>query len=165
MRATLSLLLLPLLLAGCGANAIDAPSLSPRAVERQPVAMPDEASEPQVPLDPALPPRIAAIEASATQGHADFEKTRARTQAAVDKAANAPSGSDAWTFAQQELSALDAARGPVNHAAAELDALQQDETNLTAGNRAAIEAAATRLNALSQTESEAVAALSGRLKP
>ncbi len=164
MRVTPLSLLLPLFLAGCGANAIDAPSLSPRPVERQPVEMPDEASEPQVALDPALAPRIATIEAGASQGHADFEKARTRAESAVGKAANAPSGSEAWTVAQQEMSALDAARGPVNHAAAELDVLQQDPANLTAGNRAAIQAAALRIEALAQGESDAVAALSGRLR-
>jgi hypothetical protein len=164
MRLVSSALLWPLLLAGCGAPAIDAPSLSPRPVERQSVEMPDAPAEPQVALDPALPPRIAAIEAAATQGHAAFETARMRAEAAVVKAANAPAGSEAWTFAQQEMSALDTARGPVNHAAAELDALRQDEANLTSGNRTAIEAAAARLEALSQAEADVLATLSGRLQ-
>jgi hypothetical protein len=159
-----SFLLLPLLLAGCGGRAIDAPSLSPRAVERSPVPYPDEPKEPQVEADPALLQTLAAIEAEAAKGHMAFEAARARTTAAVTAAAGAAVASEAWTAAQQELSALDALRNAVGHAAVEIDALRGDPANLTSGNRGAIEAATARVGLLSQAESDAVAQLSRRLK-
>jgi hypothetical protein len=165
MRIPSSILPALLLLGGCvGGGKIDAPSLGLRAVEKQPVAMPDEAAEPQTPLDPALEKRIRAIESDAATGHAAFETARVRTAAAVDKAASAPAGSEPWTVAQQELSVLDAARGAVAHASAEIDALRIEPANASLGNRNAVEAAGQRMSALAQQESEVVAALSGRLK-
>lgn len=152
------------LLGGCAGRGIDAPSLGLRAVEKQPVDMPDEASEPQVALDPALATRIAAIEADAKAGHAAFETAQARAAAAVGKAANAPVGSEPWTVAQQELSLLEASRTAVGHAAGEIDALRVEPANATPGNRNAIQAAGDRIAALSQAENDAVAGLSGRLR-
>ena len=164
MRAILLPLLGFALLDGCAGGTIDAPSLGLRAVEKQPVELPDQASEPQVPVDPALTARIATIESAANAGHAEFETARARAAVAVEKAANAPAGSELWTIAQQQLSEVDAARGPVAHAAAEIDALRIEPANATSGNRTAIEAAGERIGKLSEAEAAAVAALGGRLK-
>lgn len=163
MRGVPLLLFLAALAGGCAGRDIDAPSLGPRAVERQPIAAPDAASEPQVPADAALTGRIAAIETVARQGHAEFERARARAAIAVGRAGGASAGSESWTAAQQELSALDAARAPVSHAAADIDALRQEPASAASGNRAAIEAAAARVEALSQAEAADFASLSARL--
>lgn len=160
----ISLMIGLLLLSGCGGRAIDAPGLGPRAVERLPIPLPDEASEPQVATDPALAARIEAVEATAREGQAEFERLRGQTAMAVARAQGAPAGGESWTVAQQQLSALDAARGAIARAAADIDALHQEPANASSGNRAAIEAAAARIEALSQAEAEAFAALSGRLK-
>lgn len=157
-------LLLPLLLAGCAAGKIDAPSLSPRPAEKTEVPMPDEASEPQVAADPALIARIAEIEKAAQDAHAAFETARGPAEATITKAANVPAGSEAWIAAQQELSTLDSTRGGVGHAAADLDGLRNEPANATSGNRAAIEAAGQRIEALSKAEADVFARLSGMLK-
>lgn len=157
--------LLPILfaLAACGGRMIDAPSLSPRAVEKSPVPYPDQASEPQVAADPALIEKIAAIEADAAKGHAAFEAAQARAAAAIAKAAGAAAGSEAWTVAQQELSVLESARNVVGHAGVDLDGLRNDPANATSGNRTAIDAASVRVEALSKAEADAVSRLSAGL--
>jgi len=157
--------LLPLLmLAGCTAAVIDAPSLKPRAAEKSEVPMPDDASEPQVAADPALLAHIAEIEKVAAEAHAAFEQARGPAEEAVEKAGNAPPGSEGWTVAQQQLSALDATRGGIGHAAADLDGLRNDPANATSGNRTAIEAASQRIEALSTSEADVFTRLSGMLK-
>ena len=162
MRFALILILLPL--AACGGTMIDAPSLSPRAVEKAPVPYPDAASEPQVAADPALLQQIAVIEADAAKGHAAFAAAQDHAATAIGRAAGAAAGSETWTAAQQLLSVLDAARGAVGHASVDLDALRNDPANATSGNRGAIEAASARIDALSQAEAEAMARLSAGLK-
>ena len=157
-------LLTILLLSACSHVEIDAPSLGPRDVERHAIPLPDEASEPGSPVDPALVRTIATIEAAATQGHADFETQRARAAVAVEKAGNAAAGSELWLTAQQELSALDGTHGLAGRAAADLDALRSIPANAALGNRQAIDAAGARIDALTASEAEAIATLNAKLK-
>ncbi len=150
------------LLSACGPQ-VNAPSLAPRPVEKLPIALPAEVSEPAVPADPDLADRIAPLVAQAQAGDQAFARQRGATDAAVAKAAGAGQGSEAWIVAQQALSALDTARGPVRDAAASIDAMRAEPANAGSGNRAAIDAAAATIEALDDAEAAAVAALSAKL--
>ena len=159
----------PLLLVLCGCLAaggcgpVSAPSLAPRAVERRAIELPAAASEPDVGVDPALAGRIAPLVDAAVAGDAGFALARRRTDAAVARAAHAPPGSEAWTVAQQELSALEGQRGPARDAAAAIEALRQEPAYAAPASRAAIDAAARRIEAIDQAQAAALAALSARL--
>lgn len=150
------------LAAGCGPQ-VTAPSLDVRPIERQPVALPAEASEPSVPADPVLMQQLATAEQAARTADARFATVREETERAVSAAAGTPAGSERWTAAQQALSALAAARGPVREAAATVEALRADPANGGSGARAAIDAAAARIGPLEEAEADAVARLATRL--
>ena len=68
-----------------------------------------------------------------------------------------------FAIAQQALSALDTARGPVRDSVAAIDAMRSEPANAASGNRAAIDAAAATIEALDDAEAASVAALSARL--
>ena len=150
------------LLSACGPQ-VNAPSLAPRAVEKQPIDLPAEASEPETPVDPDLASRIAPLVAAAQAGDRAFATQRTATEAAVARARAAAQGSEGWIVAQQALSALDTARGPVRDSVAAIDAMRSEPANAASGNRAAIDAAAATIEALDDAEAAAVAALSARL--
>ena len=150
------------LLAACGPS-VHAPSLGLRAVEKQPIELPGPASEPQIPVDPALTARIAPLVESAQAGDRGFARQRIETESAFAKAKGAAPGSEAWIVAQQALSALDATRGPVRDAAGTIEAMRVEPANAGSGNRAAVESAATTIEALDDAETAVLAALSARL--
>jgi len=158
-----SLLSVLLLMPGC-ASQISAPSLGPRAVEKQPIDMPlMDGSEAEHPADAALATRIAALVAAAQAGQKDFLQHQASASAAVGRAAGTGVGSDAWIAAQEALTSLDSARGATRDAAAALDALREDPANAAPGNQKAIDAAAAEIAQIAQAQSSAVGELSGRL--
>ena len=150
------------LLGGCG-PLINAPSLAPRAVEKQPIDLPAAADEPLTPASPALTARLAPLVATATSGDDAFARQRAETEAAIGRSGAATAGSEAWIVAQQALSALDTARAPVRDAAAAIEELRSDPAFAGSGDRAAIDAAARTIEALDDAEAAAVTALSARL--
>jgi hypothetical protein len=150
-------------LAGCGAQ-VSAPSLMPRAVEKQPIDMPvTDAIEADTPVDPALRAKIAEQLAAGQAGDRAFAAQRAETEKAVARAAGAAQGSEPWIAAQEAVTALTALRAPVRDAAAAIDALRDDPANAAPGNRAAIDAAAAEMTALETKEADAVAALNKAL--
>jgi hypothetical protein len=152
-----------LVLAGCS-HEVSAPSLLPRAVEKQPIDMPvTDAVEADTPVDPALQAKIAAQLAAAQAGDRAFTAQQAETEKAVARAAGAGQGSDAWVEAQEAVTALAATRAAVRDAAAAIDALRDDPANAAPGNRAAIDAAVTAVTALETREADAVAALNKKL--
>jgi len=152
-----------LALSACGAE-VQAPSLMPRAVEKQPIDMPvAEASETQTPLDPRLQAAIAKQIEAAQAGDRDFTARRATAETAVAKAAGKPQGSEEWVQAQEAVTALETARGAVHDAAAAIEALRDDPANRTSGNREAIDAATKQVGAIEASEAAAVAALTAKL--
>ena len=152
-----------LVLAGCGAQ-VSAPTLAPRAVEKQPIDMPvTSATEPEGPADAALVAKIAPLVASAEAGDKAFSEQRARTAAVVARAAGTAQGSEAWVAAQEAVTALASARGPVRDAAGAVDALRIDPANAAPGNRAAIDTAAARIEAIERAEGAAIAELNAKL--
>jgi hypothetical protein len=164
MRSPLSFVALSgaALLSACGPQ-VHAPSLAPRPVEKQPIDLPAESSEPATPVDAALAARIAPLVAAAHAGDQAFARQRTETEAAIAKAAGAAQGSEAWIAAQQSLSTLDAARAPVREAAAAIEAMRVEPANAASGNRGAIEAAARIIETLDDAEAATVATLGTKL--
>ena len=152
----------PGLLGGCLAP-VAAPSLMPRAVERQPIDLPSASGEAGAALDPALAGRLAPLVAAAEAGDRAFVTLRGQVETAAGRAAGSAQESEAWTTAQQLLSALETSRDPVRDAALQVEAVRQEPANASAENRAAVEAAATRIEALENAERDAVTMLSRRL--
>ena len=149
-------------LAGC-ASRTSAPSLMPRAVEKQPIDMPvAEPVERESPADPALRAALAKQIAAAEAGDRDFGTQRVAAEKAVAAAAGTAQGSEAWVQAQEAITALETPRTAVRDAAAAIDALR-DPARASTGNRAAIDAAAARVGEIERAETEAVAALSAKL--
>lgn len=153
-----------IMLAGCGPQ-VSAPSLLPRAVEKQPIDMPlTDAREAETPATPALLAQVAAVTGAADAADRAFAAQKDRSAAAVARAVDAVQGSEVWIAAQESLTALDAARGPVAEAATALDALRQDPANAGPGNRAAIDQAAKRVEQMDAAQKAAIAALARRLR-
>jgi len=153
-----------LVLVGCGPQ-VSAPSLAPRAVEKQPIELPVPApSEQETAVDPSLGARLQPLLAKAEAGQRDFDAQRTEADAAVARAAGATPGDEAWTVAQQALSALDATRGAAHDAAAEVDAIRQEPAFIGTGSRAAIDAAAAEIAAIADAQATAFAALQARLR-
>lgn len=163
MRMGLLLAVVTAPLAGCGAG-IDAPPLTPQPFERLPIDLPAATSEVDSPPDAAVAARLAAFARTADGGDAGFETARAIAARRIDNAARAAPGSEPWTVAQQALSALEAARGPVRDAADGIEALRQEPASAGTGNRAAVETAAAHVEALDTREADALAVLSARLR-
>jgi hypothetical protein len=151
------------LLFGCHAVA-DAPSLAPRPAERQPVLDPAQASEPDSTLDPALRERLAAILSAGEEANDVFERARAEADAAVTKAQGRPEGDDSWVAAQQALSALEAARAPMQAQVAALAELRVNPDYAARANRDAIDVADQRIGVLNDAQSTAFQALAQRLR-
>jgi hypothetical protein len=140
-------LALLLLAAGC-ANSNAYPSLAPRPIEKISLSEPENTPPPAPPANPALGARYAAIVEAAKKGDDDFQREEAAVRAAAERGAHAAVGSDAWIAAQQAATRLEAARGPVTKALADLDAQR------TSGDfdPAALAAATDEVNAIDAHE-------------
>lgn len=112
------------MLAGCN-DRRDYPLLGQRPIEREPSALPPS-PPPAAPTDVARNARAAALAELARQGDAGFVRLAEATCDNIARGLGAGQGSEAWIAAQQALSSLQAARGPVQSAAAELDRLMTD---------------------------------------
>lgn len=139
------------------------PSLAPRPAERSdatpPAAPPASVA---IAADTVRDARAAALAAQAAQADAAFVKAAGGVCRTIAAGLLASEGSEAWVSAQQALSALDAARGPVRAAAAELDKLLIDSSG---GESAAIDtdrlaAADAQVSALDAAEQARVTEIS-----
>jgi hypothetical protein len=166
MRFGIWFLLGPAVAACLGAcrGDIAAPSLAPRPVERMPILDPVPASEPASEASPALAARLSAIQARADAAGGDFERARSVAATSVARAAGASAGDEAWIDAQQALSALEAARAPLQAQAAALDDLRNDPANAGPADREAIERASARIEAIASEQARALADLNARLR-
>ena len=143
---------------------VHAPSLMPRAVEKQPIDMPvEQAAEPEGPATPALQAAVARQIDAAHAGDRAFADSRATAETAVAKAVGKGQGSEEWVQAQEAITALESARTTVRDAATAIDALRDDPANAAPGNRAAIDAAARQVSEIENAQSAAVAVLTGKL--
>jgi hypothetical protein len=150
-------------LAGCGSQ-VSAPTLMPRAVEKQPIDLPvSEAVERETPADPALQTELSKQMAAAEAGDKAFMEQRAATEIAVTRAAGAAPGGEDWVQAQEGITSLETARTAVRDAAVAVDALRSNPAYAGTGSRAAIDAAAAKVDEMDKAEAAAIAALAAKL--
>jgi hypothetical protein len=117
---------LSLSLAAC-AQPGNFPSLAPRAIEFAGDEEPSRPAAPPVATEAALLSRINELKEQARAGQNAFEGSLSRTSRAAARAG--VSGSESWVAAQQELSRLEADRGPTLAALAALDRLTVERSS------------------------------------
>ena len=159
-------LLLTAALTGCAAPALQAPSLAPRAAEAIDPRVPVPEPELSTVVDPTLAGRLSALIAQAEAGDAAF---RAAAPAARQAAAAAGARqSESWIAAQQALSALVAARGPVTRALGDVDELGaariQQLGGIAAADMRAIQAASARIAEIDRRHAALIDELQARLR-
>lgn len=158
------LILAALSVAGCAGGTGPYPSLGPRPIERNLAAAtsvdPAATPAPAIPADPAADADVATQLAAAEAARTAFIADEAVARRAVDAASGQPAGGEAWVTAQQALSRLDQARGPIGAALANLD-----EKLIAAGGAPApaLSDAWTRVSAIEAEQRAAVSALAARL--
>ncbi|MBA2771773.1 MAG: hypothetical protein H0U34_07130 [Sphingomonas sp.] len=159
-------LLLTAALAGCAAPASQAPSLAPRAAEAIDPRMPLPEPQLSTAVDPGLAAQLSALITQAQAGDAQFRATAPAAQQAASSAG--PRESESWVVAQQALSALVAARGPVTRALGDIDALGaariQRLGGIAAADMRAIQAAAGRVAEIDRREAALIDQLQARLR-
>jgi len=169
----LAALAAPMLLAGCAGQAeINSPSLARRDVERgifEVVPAPPPAVEAQVPDSGSVGlEAVNAIVARADKGIASFDAALDPTRQTVRAAGGSGIASDAWSEAQTAISALNAARGELAVALADLDRQYVLATELKADGQAVpvadIAGVRTRLADALHRQDEALADLRGMLE-
>ncbi len=158
-------LLVLALLSACSTPQSAGPSLAPRAAEAIDPRVPIPGEVVAGPADPALAAKISELLAEVRSGNAAFQA--AAQNAAALAAAAGPPQSDSWIVAQEALSGLVAARGPVTKAIADLDELAAGRIaasgGILPGDLAAIEAATTEAGAIGQRQAELIDRLQARL--
>ena len=154
-----------LLLSACAAQQESEPSLAPRAAESIDPRVPIPGEVVSGPADAALASRIAALMAQVRAGDTAFAAAAQNAQALA--AAAGPAESESWIVAQEALSALVAARGPVTRAIADLDGLAATRIAATGGllpgDLDALNAATTEAGAIGQREAEVIDRLQAQL--
>lgn len=117
----------------------------------------------EVPSDPALRARIAALIGQAQGGERDFVAALGATEAAVGRAGAA--GSESWVEAQLAVSRLEATRTATTRALAELDglAIGRAEVATNSEDFAAIGAAIAEVERIAASQQQRWDRLRGRL--
>lgn len=160
----LALLILPALTA-CAATPSAEPSLAPRSAEAIDPRVPIPSETAAGPADPALASRLAELIGQVRNGDAAFQA--AADDAARLVAAAGPAQSESWVVAQQAVSALVAARGPVTRAIADIDALATARIARSGGilpaDLAAIQAASAEAGAIGEREAATIDRLQAQL--
>lgn len=110
----------------CTGPAANYPSLTPRAIEQRSDEPESLALPAPAPADAALGQRIDTLLDDARRGETRFVAALPAAERAISGARGSRLGSEAWIVAQQQLSALDAARTPTSAAMAALDTLYID---------------------------------------
>lgn len=151
-------------LSGCAPGG-DFPSLAPRPIEKtDPGDAPAPAATADATADAGLLKRLSAILESGEAGHRAFNAELAIVRPAVEKASGAAPGGETWVAAQQAYSRLDAARGALLFALADVDALRREQADsANAGNKTALDRAAERLAQLDAEEDAVLAELAAKL--
>src|ERR1700712_2525376 len=99
-----------LFLSACG-TGVDAPSLMPRAIEKQAnLAPPIAAPVNSAPISAALRSQIDTLFAKVKAGDAAFSTTDRASGRLIAAGHGAAEGSEAWVVGQQAQSALEASR-------------------------------------------------------
>lgn len=159
---TLPALSIALAVCACSDTSGGYPSLQPRAVEQLSFAEPQRPAPPPVVADPAAIARYAPLIAKAHRADLAFHRVLKEESGALARGREAPTGSDAWGNAQQSLSRVQSARGPVQRILTDLDAARAVPPGETsAGEALAAAQAFDQVQAIDRDEAEALAPLSG----
>lgn len=119
-----------LLVAGCASGAsADYPALGKRTIEERFAVVESVPLPPPGPLPAELAARLDRWRADADSADAAFAALRDETATAVAAARGAARASEAWITAQQALSRLAVARGPIVAALGDADALYVERQN------------------------------------
>ena len=160
-----SILLLALAAGACSTPPGPIPSLAPRAAEAIDPRVPIRAEPPAGTVDPALAARLVRLLGEARRGDQDFQAVANQAERLVGSAGSP--ASENWIAAQQALSALVAARGPVAHALSAIDAIAAQDLEsagwIGPADLAAIEAASNEAGAIDGREAALVDSLQARL--
>lgn len=163
-RHVLSLLLTPLIVAGCASTGGE-PSLAPRAAEAIDPRIPVVDSSASLAPDPQLVEALVAIRNRALAAAGQAEPAIASAAGLVG-GAGAPE-SESWIVAQQAVSAAIAARAPFTQALGDLDRLitqrVRSSGRLVPRDLAAADAVSAELSAIDRRQAEAIAALQRKL--
>jgi hypothetical protein len=123
-------------LSACGPGA-NAPSLLPRAIEKQANAAPSLANPAtSARITPALRSQIDTLLTRVKAGDAVFTKTDGASGRQISAGKGAAEGSEAWVVGQQAQSALEAARQDSAGALAEIETLLLAQTQAAASDPA-----------------------------
>jgi hypothetical protein len=159
---------LPMLviLAGCAAPEMNAPSLAPRAAEAIDPRVPVPEAPVPTQATPALVRQLEGLVAEAIAGDQAFRASADDAERLAEAAG--PPQSESWIAAQQALSAAVAARAPVTRALGEIDALGagriQQLGGIGAADLAAINAAAARVAEIDARHAALIERLQARLR-
>ncbi|CAN5278536.1 hypothetical protein BH09PSE3_BH09PSE3_07390 [soil metagenome] len=126
--------LILLTLAACG-DGIQAPSLLPRAIEKQvgasrPVPPPVNAA----PIDPALQRQLGELMGRVKEGDSAFTTADQTSARLITAGRTAAEGSEAWVVGQQAQSVMEAARQNSAAALAEIENLLLAQTQAAASD-------------------------------
>ncbi len=161
-----SALLMTLAIAGCAAPALQPPSLGPRATEAIDPRVPVPEPHLSTAVDAGLAEQLSALVAQAQGGDSQFRAAAPSAQQAA-ASAGAPQ-SESWVVAQQALSGLVAARGPVTRALGDIDALGatriQQLGGIAAADMRAIQAAVARVGEIDRRQAALIDQLQVRLR-
>lgn len=165
LRGLSAIAALPLLLAiaGCTGASSGYPSLAPRPIEEMSLAEPTRPAPPPAVENTAAAARYAPVIVQAREDDAAFRRTLDEERGALIRGRSAATGSEAWTAAQQALSRVETARGPVVRALSELDAARDAEITHTDTGEAI--AAANAFEQVRQIDEAEVSALSQAWPP
>lgn len=164
--ATIIAISLGALTSACASDSGRYPSLAIRDAERvqgsaQPVE-PQEAPPPAEAPSQDLLARLEQLKDEAAAAHKAFMATAPTAERQVAAARGAATASAAWVSAQVSLATLEASRGRLMIALADLDSLHV-AAQLEGGARATISAARDEVDLLAQTENEIVSRLLSRI--
>ena len=161
-----------LMLAGCGADTVNYPSLARRPAERvsgtSPVVHADPAPiaspAPPSPARPSaeLSARLAGLLDSARSADALFRTREAKARLLANAAAGAAVASERWSVATVALADLESARSSAMIALADLDALYA-ATRISGGEAGAIGAVRDQVIEIIGAEDTVLAGLRNRL--
>jgi hypothetical protein len=161
-RPSCKLLILPVALAltGCSDTAGGYPSLQPRPVEQLSFAEPQRAAPPPAVADPAAIARFAPMIERARKADDVFRQALKAESGALARGRKAATGSDAWGIAQQSLSRVETARGPVQRILSDLDAARNaPPTETSTGEALAAAQAFDEVQAIDRSETDALRAV------
>ena len=149
-------------LAGCTENPGRYPSLLSRPIESQSLAEPERPAPVATP-NATLDARIAEIAAKLDSAAKAFNAAAQEAEAKIAVAQGLAVGSEPWLDAQTALSSVDATRGPVVRALADLEELAIERGRAGQPPYPALDAAIVAARETSRAQQARIATLEGSI--